>query len=151
MSLRSIFNVACIGRLMSHGMPSLHTFSSFSVTPQRRPPSAYKRPAYLDDILTDVPRHHAAAPSGLQATVQRRVLDVLAQQIMLGGLALSSAAWALRRCTRFCRHQVIPYSSAGRRHSRCSVASAGPPFPTLLRNRERPHHLGTCRKEAIRR
>jgi hypothetical protein len=37
----------------------------------------------LHDILAIVPRHPMAAPSDLQATVQRHVLDVLAQQIML--------------------------------------------------------------------
>jgi hypothetical protein len=41
-SLRSIFNVSCIGHLISHGTPSLHTSSSFSVTPQRRRPSELK-------------------------------------------------------------------------------------------------------------
>ena len=50
----------------------------------------------LDDILVIVPRHLAAAPSELQAAVQRRVLDVLAQQIMLGG-ATSSTNMELRR------------------------------------------------------
>jgi hypothetical protein len=44
-SLRSIFNASCIGHLMSHGIPSLDTFSSFSVTLQRHHPSAYRRPA----------------------------------------------------------------------------------------------------------
>ena len=44
-SLRSIFNASCVSHLMSHGTPSLHTFSSFSVTPRRRRPSAYSRPA----------------------------------------------------------------------------------------------------------
>ena len=33
----------------------------------------------LDDILVIIPRHLSAAPSDLQAAVQRRVLDVLAQ------------------------------------------------------------------------
>jgi hypothetical protein len=67
-------------------------------------------------------------------------------------------ASGLRRCTRFCKHQVIPYSSAGKQYSRCLVASAGPPFPTLLRNQLLPrpavgvhHHSGTCRKGAIQR
>jgi hypothetical protein len=49
----------------------------------------------------------------LQVTVQRRVLDVLAQQIMLGGLASSTsvelcqARLGLETRTRFCKHQVI--------------------------------------------
>jgi hypothetical protein len=41
--------------------------------------------------------------------------------------AWSPAAWALRRCTRFCKHQVIP-RWLGTIYSRCSVASARPPF-----------------------
>ena len=44
-SLPSIFNVSCIGHLISHGTPSLYTFSSFSIIPQCRYPSAYKQPA----------------------------------------------------------------------------------------------------------
>jgi hypothetical protein len=50
--------------------------------------------------------------------------------------AWSSATWsrALRRCIRSsCKHQVIPYSSAAKRYSRCSVASAGLPCLTLFR------------------
>jgi hypothetical protein len=48
----------------------------------------------------------------ISATVQHRVLDVLAQQIMLYGLASRVSmelrrrlVQALRRCTRFCKHQ----------------------------------------------
>ena len=44
-SLPSIFNVSCIGHLMSHGTPSLHTFSSFFFVTQRGHPSGYKQPA----------------------------------------------------------------------------------------------------------
>jgi hypothetical protein len=47
------------------------------------------------------------------ATVQHRVLDVLAQQIMLCGLASRVSmefrrrlVQALRRCARFCEHHV---------------------------------------------
>ena len=47
----------------------------------------------LGDILAIVPRHLMVVPSDLQATVQRRVLTILAQ---LGGLA-SSASTELRR------------------------------------------------------
>ena len=50
----------------------------------------------LDDILANAQRHLAAGPGDLQATVQRRVPDVLAQQIMLGELA-STASIELRR------------------------------------------------------
>ena len=44
----------------------------------------------LDDILIIIPRHLSAAPSNLQAVIQRRVLDVLVQQIMLTGTASST-------------------------------------------------------------
>ena len=83
--MRSIFNASCIG----HGMPSL--FSLFSITPRRHHPSAYEQPG-LCDILAIVTSHLAASPSDLQATVQRRVLDFLAQQTMLA----SSASIELR-------------------------------------------------------
>ena len=63
----------------------------------------------LDDILAIVPRHLAAAPSDLQATVQRRVLDVLAQQIMLGGIA-SAASMELRRLGLETLHQILQAS-----------------------------------------
>jgi len=46
-----------------------------------------------------------AAPSDLQATVQRRVLYVLAQQIMLGGLASSSNALGFETL-----HQILQAS-----------------------------------------
>ena len=44
-SLPSISNASCIGHLISHGTPSLYTFSSFSIILQRCHPSAYKPPA----------------------------------------------------------------------------------------------------------
>ena len=50
----------------------------------------------LDDILAIVPRDLMGAPSDPQATVQRRVLDFLAQQIILDRLA-SRASMELRR------------------------------------------------------
>ena len=92
----------------------------------------------LGDILVIVPHHLMAAPSDLQATVQRRVLDVLAEQIMLGGLASSTSMeicrLASRHCTKFYKHQVIPYSPAGKQYWRYSVASAGLRIPTFLHN-----------------
>jgi hypothetical protein len=45
----------------------------------------------LDKIVEFVPRDLMAASSELQATVQRRVLDVLAQQMILGGFASSAS------------------------------------------------------------
>jgi hypothetical protein len=63
----------------------------------------------IDDILVIVPRHLAAAPSELQAAVQRRVLDVLAQQIMLGGAA-SSTNMELRRLGLETLHQILQAS-----------------------------------------
>jgi hypothetical protein len=63
----------------------------------------------LDDILAIVPRHLAAAPSDLQAAVQRRVLDVLAQQVMLDGTA-SSTSMELRRLGLETLHQILQAS-----------------------------------------
>jgi hypothetical protein len=62
-----------------HFKPSLR-----SPSPAAPPPIRPQAARTLDDIPATVPRHLAVAPSYLQATVQRRVLDVLAQQIMLG-------------------------------------------------------------------
>jgi len=57
-----------------------------------------------DDILVIVPRHLAAAPSDLQAAVQRRVLDVLTHRscstAQLTEHSWSCAAWASRCCTK---------------------------------------------------
>ena len=50
-----------------------------------------------------------AAISDLQATVQRRVLDVLAEQIMLGGLALSTSM-ELCRLGLESLHQILQAS-----------------------------------------
>lgn len=44
----------------------------------------------LDDTLVIVPRHLAAAPSDLQVAVQRCVLDVFMQHIMLNSTASST-------------------------------------------------------------
>ena len=64
----------------------------------------------LDDILVIIPRHLYAAPSDLQAAVQRRVLDhVLAQQIMLSGAA-SSTNMDLRRLGLETLHQILQAS-----------------------------------------
>jgi hypothetical protein len=57
--------------------------------------------------LAIVPRHLTAAPSDLQATVQRRVTAVLTQ---LGGLA-SSATMELRRLGLGTLHQILQTSS----------------------------------------
>jgi hypothetical protein len=66
-----------------------HHFTPYLRSPSPRsaaahPPTSGPHSTRLDDILTIVPRHLMAAPSYLQATVQRRVLDVLVQQIMGG-------------------------------------------------------------------
>ncbi|KAF8495997.1 hypothetical protein F5888DRAFT_1708428 [Russula emetica] len=50
-----------------------------------------------------------SSPSDLQATVQRRVLDVLAQQIMLGRFA-SSTSMELRRLGLETLHQILQAS-----------------------------------------
>lgn len=63
----------------------------------------------LDDILVIIPRHLTAAPSDLQAAVQRRVLDVLAQQVMLSG-ASSVTSMDLRRLGLETLHQILQAS-----------------------------------------
>ena len=67
----------------------------------------------LDDVLSIVPRHVASAPSDLQAAVQRRVLDVLAQQIVLDSAppgATSSTSMELRRLGLETLHQILQAS-----------------------------------------
>ena len=98
---------------MSHGTPSLHVFSSFAIVPV--PPSIRLQAARaVDDILANAQRHPAAGPGDLQATVQRRALDVLAQQIMLGELASTASTELDRLGLEACKHRVIPFSSAGK-------------------------------------
>ncbi|KAI9435094.1 hypothetical protein H4582DRAFT_1817945 [Lactarius indigo] len=64
----------------------------------------------LDDVLAIIPRHVAAAPSDLQAAVQRRVLDVLAQQIVIDSSAASSTSMELRRMGLETLHQILQAS-----------------------------------------
>jgi hypothetical protein len=67
----------------------------------------------LDDVLAIVPRHIASVPNDLQAAVQRRVLDVLAQQIVLDSSppgAASSAGMDLRRMGLETLHQILQAS-----------------------------------------
>jgi hypothetical protein len=67
----------------------------------------------LDDVLAIVPRHIATVPNDLQAAVQRRVLDVLAQQIVLDSSppgAASSAGMDLRRMGLETLHQILQAS-----------------------------------------
>ncbi len=67
----------------------------------------------LDDVLAIVPRHVAAVPSDLQADVQRRVLDVLAQQIVLDSSppgSASSTSMELRRMGLETLHQILQAS-----------------------------------------
>ncbi|KAF8267460.1 hypothetical protein EI94DRAFT_1730637 [Lactarius quietus] len=67
----------------------------------------------LDDVLAIVPRHVAAVPSDLQAAVQRRVLDVLAQQIVLDSSppgAASSTSMELRRMGLETLHHILQAS-----------------------------------------
>ncbi|KAH9169937.1 hypothetical protein EDB89DRAFT_1853941 [Lactarius sanguifluus] len=64
----------------------------------------------LDDVLAIIPRHVAAVPSDLQAAVQRRVLDVLAQQIVLDSSAASSTSMELRRMGLETLHQILQAS-----------------------------------------
>ncbi len=98
--------------VMSHGAPSPHTFRCHPAVSR---PNYLRAACTLDDILAIVPRHLSPAPSDLQVTVQHHMLDVLAQQIVLGGLA-SSASMELRRSgcyARFCKLQTIPCSLTG--------------------------------------
>jgi len=55
--------------------------------------------------LVIIPHHLTAAPGDLQAAVQQRVLDILAQQIMLSGTA-SSTDMDLRHLGLETLHQV---------------------------------------------
>ena len=67
----------------------------------------------LDDVLAIVPRHVATVPSDLQAAVQRRVLDVLAQQIVLDSSppgAASSTSMELRRIGLETLHHILQAS-----------------------------------------
>ena len=66
--------------------PSLHSLSP--AVPARIPVQAART---LDNILEFVLRDLMAAPSELQATVQCCVLDVMAQQMILRGLASSAS------------------------------------------------------------
>jgi hypothetical protein len=74
-------------------IPSLHSPSPRSAA--AHPRIHVQATRTLDDIL-ELPRGLMAAPNVLQAAVQRRVLDVLAQQMILVGLA-SSASMELRQ------------------------------------------------------
>jgi hypothetical protein len=117
----------------------------FSVIPQRRCPSALQA---AHTLLAIVPRCFAAATSDLQATIQCYLLDVLAQQIMLGGLE-SSVSIDLRRLDP----ETLQILQASSDSGVCLVASAGPPFPPaissfLAQPRASPHDSGTW---AIRR
>ncbi|KAI0300723.1 hypothetical protein B0F90DRAFT_1722805 [Multifurca ochricompacta] len=67
----------------------------------------------LNEVLAIVPRHLSVAPSDLQAAVQRRVLDVLAQQIMLDTTppgTSSSTSMELRRMGLETLHQILQAS-----------------------------------------
>ncbi|KAH9955055.1 hypothetical protein BC827DRAFT_1262095 [Russula dissimulans] len=64
----------------------------------------------LDDILAIVPRHLSSAPSDVQVAVQRRMLDVLSQQIMLSGTTSSSTAMELRPFGLEALHQILQAS-----------------------------------------
>ncbi|KAI0278818.1 hypothetical protein BC826DRAFT_1113176 [Russula brevipes] len=85
----------------------------------------------LDDILAIMPRHLAATPSNLQAAVQRRVLNVLSQQVKLDGTA-PSTSMELRCLGLEAPHQILPGSPSslvGKLYLKCPAASAGAPLP----------------------
>lgn len=71
------------------------------------PPSIRLQAALaLDDILAIAQCYLAAGPGDHQAIVQCRMLDGLAQQIMLGGLGLS-ASMELHRLGLERLHQIL--------------------------------------------
>jgi hypothetical protein len=98
----------------------------------------------LDDIFIVIPHDRMAAPGDCQATVHRHVPAVLEQQDIPGGLTSSASiehrwlAQALRHCTRFCKHEVIPYSLAWKQDSSLFRGARkrllAPAFPTVLRS-----------------
>ena len=63
----------------------------------------------LDDILVIVLCNLTATPSEFQAVMQRHVLDILAQQIMLSGTVLSMNM-ELRRMGLETLHQILQAS-----------------------------------------
>ena len=113
-SLPSIFNISCIGHLMSHGTLSLHIFSSFFIVPQCRHPSAYKQPAL------QMTSFQTPSATLWQVRVTSKQLCSVACWMFWHSRscwvnehrlrAWSSAAWALRSL----QARVIPYSSAGK-------------------------------------
>jgi hypothetical protein len=136
------FGIAQLGGLAVHNMQRLvYRVAWDAITSQllfvlRHPaapqPIRVQAAHNLDDIFAIVPRHLAANPSDLQAAVQRRMLDVLVQQVMLDGTA-PSTSMELRRLGLKALHQILPdtpSSSVGKRYSKCSAASAGAPLPT---------------------
>jgi hypothetical protein len=152
-SLRSIFNISCIPSDVAWDVITSH-FLFVLRHPAAQPPIRLQAARTLDYIFAIVPRYALwQLQTDIQEAVQRRVPDVvLSQQIMLGELALSTIVEP-RRLGLETLHQILqasPCSSAGKRYSRCSVASAGPPFLTLLHNqpsssppgRRRPTPLG---------
>ena len=118
-SLRSIFNVSCIGDPISLGTPSLHTFSSSSVTPRHRGTSAYKRPALK-------------MTSSQSSRTTLWVLQVIPKQlcsVAFWPFWHSRSSWIdSHRAQAWSSAGWSPYSSAGKRYSRCSVAYASPSF-----------------------
>ena len=75
-----------------------HYFIPSLYSPSPRSAAAHPRiqARTLDDIL-EFPRDLIAAPNVLQAAVQRRVLDALAQQMMILVELASSASMELRQ------------------------------------------------------
>ena len=94
---RCAFNVSCIGHLVSSlGTPSPHPL--FASRRSAVPPLISLQVTHvLDDAALEiVMRDLMAAPTGHQATVQHRVLDVLIRPIIMGGLALRVSTGDIR-------------------------------------------------------
>ena len=95
---------------LSNSLEGCNQPSSNPAAPQ---PIRLQAARTLDDVLAIVPRHVATVPSDLQAAVQRRVLDVLSQQIVLDSSppgAASSTSMELRRLGLETLHQILQAS-----------------------------------------
>ena len=118
----------------------------------------------LDDIFVVIPQDLIEAPSDRQATVHRRMLAALAQQVILGGLTCDHGAPPVGpdAAPDFASIRSISYSLAGKRNSSlsyfevpggvCQPALSDPASHQLLPRLVAgiPHLSGTCRKGAIR-
>jgi len=101
----------------------------YPVAPQ---PICLKAARTLNDILVIIPRHRPAAPSDLQPAVQRRILNVLAQQIMLS--TASSTDMDLRRLDLETLHRSLQASDQTIPFLAFAFACFRPKLPTSVTN-----------------